>query len=61
MTPWRTPAALPVLRTLWEAVIPGSEHFDDELSRAVVVCFYWVDVAAGTVRCDSFASLSLPA
>ena len=46
---------------LWEAVIPDSEHFDDNLSRCAVVCFYWVDVAGRTVRCDSFASLSLPA
>jgi hypothetical protein len=44
----------------WQAVIPNSEHFDDYAERCGVICLYWIDVSARSVRCDRFASLSLP-
>jgi hypothetical protein len=44
----------------WQAVVPNSDHFDDYAERSGVVCLYWVDVTAGTVRCDRIATLSLP-
>lgn len=44
----------------WQAAIPNSEHFDDYAERCAVVCLFWLDAGARTVRCDRFASLSLP-
>lgn len=44
----------------WQAVVPDSAHFDDHGEWSAVVCLYWVDPAARTVRCDRIASLSLP-
>lgn len=44
----------------WQAVVPNSEHFDNYAERSCVVCLFWIDVASRSVRCDSFASLSLP-
>jgi hypothetical protein len=44
----------------WQAVVPNSDHFDDYAERSGVVCLYWVDVEARTVRCDRIATLSLP-
>ena len=44
----------------WQAVVPGSEHFDDHGERCAVVCLFWLDASDRRVRCDQFASLSLP-
>jgi hypothetical protein len=44
----------------WQAVVPDSDHFDDYAERSGVVCLYWVDVAARSIRCDRIATLSLP-
>ena len=44
----------------WQAVVPRSEHFDDDAERCGVVCLYWLDVQRRIVRCDRFASLGLP-
>ena len=44
----------------WQAVIPGSDHFDGYAERCGVVCLYWLDVSSRTVVCDRIASLSLP-
>lgn len=44
----------------WQAVVPNSHHFDDQAERCAVVCLYWIDAGARTVRCDRIASLSLP-
>ena len=40
----------------WWAVVPGSEDPDGR----VVLCFFWIDPAARTARCDTFSSLSPP-
>lgn len=44
----------------WQAVVPGSDHFDDYAERSGVICLYWLDAMNRTVRCDRFAMLSLP-
>lgn len=41
---------------LWFGVVPNS---GDGVDR-VVACAYWIEESSGTVRCDSFATLSLP-
>jgi hypothetical protein len=41
---------------LWFGVVPES----DDGKGQVVVCSYWIEEAARRVRCDSFATLSLP-
>lgn len=48
------------LADYWQAVIPHSDHFDDHAARCGVLCLFWVDVRRRSVRCDRFASLSLP-
>jgi hypothetical protein len=40
---------------LWYAVVPGSEH-----EGKAVTCSYWIDEQRRAVRCDNFASLSMP-
>lgn len=41
---------------LWFGRVPRSE----DGSGFVVVCSYWIQESTRTVRCDSFATLSLP-
>jgi hypothetical protein len=41
---------------LWFGVVP---HSDDGAGN-VVVCAFWIEESRRTVRCDSFATLSLP-
>lgn len=40
---------------LWFGQIPGTVH-----DESVVVCAYWIFESDRTVRCDNFATLSLP-
>jgi hypothetical protein len=42
---------------LWFGPIPGS---DRDGSGTIVTCSYWIDESTRTLRCDSFATLSLP-
>jgi hypothetical protein len=44
----------------WQAVVPDSEHLDDNVELCGVVCLFWIDVRGRSVRCDRIASLSLP-
>jgi len=41
---------------LWFGAVPESRHG----SEWVVACAYWIEESSRTVRCDSFATLSLP-
>lgn len=41
---------------LWFGAVPDSE----DGAGKVVVCSYWIAESTRTVRCDSFATLSLP-
>ncbi len=41
---------------LWYGVVPDSNDGTDH----VVVCSFWIEETARHVRCDSFATLSLP-
>jgi len=50
---------VPGFADYWQAVIPRSEHFDDNAERCAVVCLFWLDASARSVRCDRVASLSL--
>ncbi len=45
----------PGFADLWFGPIPSTAGND-----RVIVCSYWVDPKARTVRCNSFARLSLP-
>ncbi len=58
--PYADARRVPGFADYWQAVVPNSDHFDDHAERCAVVCLYWIDAVARTVRCDSFASLSLP-
>ena len=58
--PFGNARRVPGFADYWQAVVPGSDHFDDFAERSGVVCLFWIDVTDGTVRCDRFASLSLP-
>lgn len=46
----------PEFANLWFGAVPGSAHGDG----LVVACSLWIEEATRTVRCDSFATLSLP-
>jgi hypothetical protein len=46
----------PDFENLWFGAVPGTET----TAGTVVACSYWIAEARGTVRCDSFATLSLP-
>jgi hypothetical protein len=41
---------------LWFGTVPKSLHANDR----VVVCSYWITEVTHVVRCESFATLSLP-
>ncbi len=41
---------------LWFGHVPNS----DDGSGTVVVCSYWINESASTVRCGNFGTLSLP-
>lgn len=41
---------------LWFGRVPRSQ----DGTGCVVVCSYWIEESTRTVRCDSFATLSLP-
>lgn len=58
--PYADARRAPGFADYWHAVVPHSEHFDDHGERCAVVCHYWLDPTARTVRCDGIASLSLP-
>lgn len=58
--PYADARRVPGFADYWQALVPGSEHFDDHAERCAVVCLYWIDAEDRTVRCDGFASLSLP-
>lgn len=47
----------PGFENLWYGVIPGTQHGDNQ----VVVCSYWIEERTHVVRCDSIATLALPA
>jgi hypothetical protein len=46
----------PGFDNLWYGAIPGSIHPPSSL----VVCSYWIEEAHHSVRCESFATLSMP-
>lgn len=46
----------PGFDNLWFGVVPGSVHG----TCKAVTCAYWIFESRHTVRCDSFATLSLP-
>lgn len=58
--PFANARRVPGFADYWQAVVPGSDHFDDFAERSGVVCLYWLDVRERSVRCDRIASLSLP-
>lgn len=58
--PFGNARRVPGFADYWQVVVPGSDHFDDFAERSGVVCLYWIDVTDRTVRCDRFATLSLP-
>lgn len=39
----------------WFSPVPGTEH-----DGQIVCCSYWVEESTRTIRCDLFATLSLP-
>ena len=41
---------------LWYGAIPDTE----DGNGSIVACAYWIEESNRTVRCDSFATLSLP-
>ena len=45
----------PGFDNLWFGRVPGSE-----VGGTVVTCAYWIEEDRKVVRCDSFATLSLP-
>jgi len=58
--PYADARPVPGFADYWQAVIPRSEHFDDNAERCAVVRLFWLDASACSVRCDRVASLSLP-
>jgi hypothetical protein len=46
----------PAFPNLWFGAVPRSEHGPG----MIVACSYWIYETQHVVRCDSFASLSLP-
>lgn len=53
--PYRARRQLDVGQNYWWARVPGTFHDEHQ-----VVCGYWIFEAERTVRCDSFATLSVP-
>jgi hypothetical protein len=47
----------PGFENLWYGAVPETRHDGDQ----VVVCSYWIEERTRTVRCDSIATLGLPA
>lgn len=54
--PYRGVRRVPSFENLWHGAVPGS----DDGTGHVVACGYWIFEADHLVRCDSFATLSLP-
>lgn len=54
--PYRVVRRQPPLENLWYGHVPDS---DDGTGR-VVVCSYWIFESRRLLRCNSFATLSLP-
>jgi hypothetical protein len=46
---------LEIAPNFWFGVVPGSREGD-----RVVMCSYWIDEEARSVRCDMIATLGLP-
>ena len=46
----------PGFPNLWTCVVPGSLHSDER----IVLCSFWIFESEQVVRCDSFATLTLP-
>ena len=46
----------PGFPNLWYGEVPGTAHGHAQ----IVVCSYWIEETARTVRCDSIATLSFP-
>ena len=58
--PYADARRVPGFADYWQAVLPGSGHFDAHGERCAVICLYWLDAEARTIRCDRLASPSLP-